>query len=1330
MRYLYLHQARLEGRLVVFMDGMDACGAQQHAIEPYVTTDLVRTVRVIATSRLDSTGFSKVAYKHAFEHVRLLPLTLQQQRHTVCRRLREGLVVAPQCAVVGSSAAAEAAVGEAYQSQLLLMERRKKEAVTRALEEERMREVAAQEERDRIAKIIAMNGGILPPELMPDANTNDGENSNRNRNTKSSTVNLMVLQEPAPPAPCIQPLTLKRLLLHELETLHTQKLNQMSAHPLLLSSMVAVARASNVSPASCGGGGFGDSGAAHAILVEEAREMDDEGVSPTHHRRNNNNNNNNNNHHHHRPTSAGSTHSIHSTNSDSNSTLVSGISDKALSRMRHAGPLMYSNNNNDSGRSSSALLGRCALLRMCITGIFGRADRVAHAHRSSMALHEDSTHEDSHTTRQIERLAETQGAIVASRKNFSCVRRFRSLLQKLAFAAHCARIRRFSASFVEEMIVREEEKAGNRTMINDHDDWVHRPGHQGGFNRRKSDTFSGAEVHNVHAESGTGAGGMGMAETDGMGMSGTFGSSGFVSKTGMMETWQELSRLSKSGDMPLLVWAPQKERAGAAVSHASAPWIQSNNNKSKSSSFKSTGYGSPPKTTTGTIGSDSDMGEQYCFCHLEVQRYLAAMEIMTILQRHSGISKQQRLLQTARDLSRAILPPNTGGVERMLLDRTTWWHGVIQLVCEQADRDGAFKSLVDIWLPTVSTSLTAPGVPLSAPAQEAPTLYGLDYTTPASVALANSNTGGYSGAGGTSLELGGSAALFAQAGGKGTRGKEGMEGDAQLVLLLGDAADEASTSNGDGGKGRGLGGTVTLAQGLSAASAAARTAPGASTTLAIVEPEVEDLPPVADHVMSGLRTLFMLPAFHSHCRNSLNLSGTQLMALPNEVGGLGGWDMRRVDLCNNRIASLPRSIHQLKRLTILLMHNNKLSTLPDEIGRLMHLHTLGLANNRLTALPSTIGRLRSLKRLDLEGNRLETLPIELGTGPVSFSLIELILSSNRLEEFPVELCRGRESDDAPVAVEDEEELAAKAAAEKAAEKTKKAAEKVEAAKAEAAAQANKKKKRFGFAPIIEVESTPTPSPPPTTTTTSASSAGKGKANVDGDAEDGSSSDTKGDGDRDGDVDPRSMAKLEVLMLSHNMLTAHGLPWQLLRLPALHTLLLHDNLLEDVPFLVRMGEYAGVEAQEEEDWDKPFEEAWDHLGMPIPPPLPAGPKPPLQVLDLSRNKLLWWAQDPSLVNIPPSDEEETANLQIAALCRMAPTLRHLDVAVNPEIMELHMLTLHRRLRLCEVTNTLEKAKTQAAVMASRFKLADGEWEDEVSEEERAAKAAKDARLRNK
>jgi Leucine-rich repeat (LRR) protein len=518
------------------------------------------------------------------------------------------------------------------------------------------------------------------------------------------------------------------------------------------------------------------------------------------------------------------------------------------------------------------------------------------------------------------------------------------------------------------------------------------------------------------------------------------------------------------------------------------------------------------------------------------------------------------------------------------------------------------------------------------------------------------------------VELGGSAALFAQAGGKGTRGKEGMDGDAQLVLLLADVDDAHNARGNSAASG---GGGSTLPSG------------------AIIEVEDDSPTPVAEYIMSGLRTLFMLPAFHSHCRNSLNLSGTHLMGLPPEVGGLGGWNMRRVDLCNNKIPSLPSSIHQLKRLTVLLMHNNKLLSLPQEIGRLMHLHTLGLANNFLTSIPSSIGRLRSLRHLDLEANRLESLPTELGTGPVSYSLEVLIFAQNLLEEYPVELCRAIAGEDDLPEEEEPAEVPIKSGTETTLNDI-----------------------NAGVKKTLRIASQEVVGP-----TTGVPKADSANDDDDGDVEPTMKS----------EVDLRSMAKLQILVLSHNQLTPEGLPHQICRLPSLHTLLLHNNLLDEVPFLVRMGEEAGVEVQEEEDWDKELEPQWDHLGMPIPPPPPAGPKPPLQVLDLSMNKLLWWAQDLDSA-VPPSDEEETANLQIIALCRMAPSLRHLDVAGNPELMELHMITLKRRLRLCEVTNTLSREKTKAAAMASRFKMADGEWEDEVTEEEKALKASKDARTK--
>lgn len=498
----------------------------------------------------------------------------------------------------------------------------------------------------------------------------------------------------------------------------------------------------------------------------------------------------------------------------------------------------------------------------------------------------------------------------------SCVRRFRSLLQKLALAAQCARIRRFTGRFVLDMIEKEEARAGSRVVMAMQEDKAHRPGHKGKYGRRASATFAGLEdkLLTTKATHEDGFKDTPPSQTSRGGTDSIPNTADGISQedllqtgdTGMRETWREMTKLTKQGALPLLVWAPQKEDASEKSHHKSSP--------------NDAAY-------MDLLGPS----EQYCFCHLEMQRYLAAVEMMTVLQRNHGASRRTRLLQTARELSQQILPD---GVESMLLDNSMWWHGVLQLVCEQADKDGPFKVLVDLWLPTVSTSLVAPGVPLSAPAQPRPTPGGLDYTTPAAVALGLSNTGGALGGsyGGTNLELGGSAATFSQAGGKGGRSTAGMGGDAQLVLVLGGAQDKLVDDS-------------AIVEKKFQPSAALATSGGVAVSVLTTQEMDEETDKFEDavvleeealeeHVHSGLRTLFMLPPFHSQCRNSLNLASTQLMVLPSEVGGLGSWGMRRLDLCNNTIPRLPASIHQLKRLTILLMHNNKLQSLPTELGRL------------------------------------------------------------------------------------------------------------------------------------------------------------------------------------------------------------------------------------------------------------------------------------------------------------------------------------------------------------------------------------------------------------
>jgi hypothetical protein len=83
LRYRFLQQARLEGRLLVLVDGMDKCGVQRPAIEAFVSTELVRRTRLVVTARADAKGFDPRSFSSAFTQVELFPLRENQQLHTV-----------------------------------------------------------------------------------------------------------------------------------------------------------------------------------------------------------------------------------------------------------------------------------------------------------------------------------------------------------------------------------------------------------------------------------------------------------------------------------------------------------------------------------------------------------------------------------------------------------------------------------------------------------------------------------------------------------------------------------------------------------------------------------------------------------------------------------------------------------------------------------------------------------------------------------------------------------------------------------------------------------------------------------------------------------------------------------------------------------------------------------------------------------------------------------------------------------------------------------------------------------------------------------------------
>ena len=99
----------------------------------------------------------------------------------------------------------------------------------------------------------------------------------------------------------------------------------------------------------------------------------------------------------------------------------------------------------------------------------------------------------------------------------------------------------------------------------------------------------------------------------------------------------------------------------------------------------------------------------------------------------------------------------------------------------------------------------------------------------------------------------------------------------------------------------------------------------------------------------------------------LDLSNQGLAELPKSV--LQRTDITELDISNNKLTgALPAEIRLLTNLKILNASNNNMTGVPAEIGQLQNLEVLDLANNKLTGLPNELGNLKNLKTLNLSGN--------------------------------------------------------------------------------------------------------------------------------------------------------------------------------------------------------------------------------------------------------------------------------------------------------------------------------------------------------------------------
>ena len=150
-----------------------------------------------------------------------------------------------------------------------------------------------------------------------------------------------------------------------------------------------------------------------------------------------------------------------------------------------------------------------------------------------------------------------------------------------------------------------------------------------------------------------------------------------------------------------------------------------------------------------------------------------------------------------------------------------------------------------------------------------------------------------------------------------------------------------------------------------------------------------------------------LPAAVGRCPLvTVAATNNALTGLPDGLcAGLGG-SLSSLSLSDNRMATLPEDIGQLRRLSLSLslslssramlslreqrlfttpprlvtlnLNGNRLTALPASFARLGQLVTLGLGANRITSLPADLSGLTQLRTLQLGENRLSLLPSSLG----------------------------------------------------------------------------------------------------------------------------------------------------------------------------------------------------------------------------------------------------------------------------------------------------------------------------------------------------------------
>ena len=100
-------------------------------------------------------------------------------------------------------------------------------------------------------------------------------------------------------------------------------------------------------------------------------------------------------------------------------------------------------------------------------------------------------------------------------------------------------------------------------------------------------------------------------------------------------------------------------------------------------------------------------------------------------------------------------------------------------------------------------------------------------------------------------------------------------------------------------------------------------------------------------------------------------ANNKLVAFPELVDNA---KLELLDLQQNQLSALPKSIGYCTGLKMLYLGKNLLEELPATCAMLAHLETLDISHNKFKAIPLLVGSMRSLMLLAVRGNDITELP--------------------------------------------------------------------------------------------------------------------------------------------------------------------------------------------------------------------------------------------------------------------------------------------------------------------------------------------------------------------